>query len=131
MKKVLWLLSIVFMGLNAHAQEIDPVKVAQTQLDFYNQQDLNGFVSVFAEDAEVYFNLGDSAATLIGKPAIKARYGEMFQTYPNNKSTLIGRMVQGNFVFDHEWIDTGSSEFKIVAIYEVESGLIQRCWFAR
>lgn len=122
---------MVFLGIYGNAQEIDPVKVAQLQLDFYNQQDLDGFVNVFAENAEVYFNLGDSTATLNGKPAIRKRYGEMFQKYPKNKSTLIGRMVQGNFVFDHEWINNGNKEFKIIAIYEIESGLIQRCWFAR
>jgi len=79
----------------------------------------------------VFVNLGDSTATMVGKAAIKERYGAMFKKYPTNKSTLIGSMVQGNYVFDHEWINNGEREFKIVAIYEVEKGLIQRCWFAR
>jgi hypothetical protein len=55
----------------------------------------------------------------------------MFKENPQNKSTLMGRMVQGNFVFDHEWITGRDSEFKIVAIYEVKDGLIVRAWFVR
>ena len=62
---------------------------------------------------------------------IHQRYGSMFEKNPNNRSTLIGRMLQGDFVFDHEWIKGRDKEFKILAIYEVKEGLIQRAWFVR
>jgi len=113
------------------AQSTDPVAVVQKQLDTYNAQELEGFVNTFAPDAEVFINLGDSVAGMVGRDQIRARYGQMFRDNPGNKSTLIGRMIQGNFVFDHEWITGRESELKIMAIYEVEDGLIQRCWFAR
>jgi hypothetical protein len=55
----------------------------------------------------------------------------MFRENPQNKSTLMGRMVQGNFVIDHEWITGRESEFRIIAIYEVQDSLIKRAWFVR
>jgi len=129
--RFLCLLTIFLASLLCTGQSTDPVAVVQKQLDTYNAQDLDGFVNTFTAKAEVYINLGDSAAGIVGREAIRKRYGQMFRNNPGNKSTLIGRMVQGNFVFDHEWITGRENEFKIVAIYEVEDGYIKRCWFAR
>jgi hypothetical protein len=113
------------------AQYHDPLTVVQRQLDTYNNQDIDGFAAVFHEDAEVFFNLGDSLPSMKGREEIKERYGQMFRENPNNKSTLMGRMVQGNFVFDHELITGRKEPLKIMAIYEVEEGMIRRCWFVR
>ena len=68
---------------------------------------------------------------MTGSAEIKERYTDMFAKSPENKSTFMGRMVQGSFVFDHEWITGRDSEFKIMAIYEIENGQIIRAWFAR
>ncbi len=107
------------------------MEVAQAQLDAYNNQDIDAFAAVFAEDAEVYRNIGDTIPSMVGRDQIHQRYGSMFESNPDNKSTLMGRMVQGNFVFDHEYITGRNEPFKLMAIYEVEDGLIVRCWFAR
>ena len=108
-----------------------PVAVAQAQLDAYNALDIDAFAAVFAEDAKVYMNLGDTIPAMQGRAEIHKRYGAMFEAYPDNKSTLIGRMVQGNFVFDHEYITGRDEPLQIMAIYEIENGLIARCWFVR
>ncbi|MCH2215793.1 MAG: nuclear transport factor 2 family protein [Flavobacteriales bacterium] len=108
-----------------------PLEVAQTQLDAYNKQDIDAFASVFSENAEVYRNIGDTLPSMVGREEIRKRYGAMFESNPENKSTLMGRMVQGNFVFDHEYITGRSEPFEIMAIYEIEKGKIIRCWFAR
>lgn len=129
--QVLLFASLVLTISLSSAQSSDPVAVVQEQLDTYNAQDIIGFANTFAPDAEVFVNLGDSVAGIVGREEISKRYGQMFKNNPENKSTLIGRMVQGNFVFDHEWITGRKKPLKIVAIYEVENGLIQRCWFAR
>jgi len=76
-------------------------------------------------------NLGDTVPTMKGRDAIHKSYGAMFAANPNNKSILIGRMVQGNFVFDHEYITGRDKPLQIMAIYEVEQGEIVRCWFVR
>jgi hypothetical protein len=108
-----------------------PVEVAQAQLDAYNEQDLEAFTNVFSQDAEVFVNLGDTLPSMKGRGEIRERYGAMFEANPKNKSTLIGRMTQGNFVFDHEWITGRDEPFQLMAIYEIEDGKIIRCWFAR
>lgn len=113
------------------AQSNDPVAIVQRQLDIYNAQDLDAFVEVFSDDVEVYSNLGDPEPAIKGKEELRVRYSKLFENNPENRSTLIGRLVQGNFVFDHEWITGRDNDLSIVAIYEVEEGVIRRCWFAR
>lgn len=75
--------------------------------------------------------LNETEPAMNGREEIRKRYGKMFSENPENRSTLMGRMVQGNYVFDHEWITGREEPFKIMAIYEVKEGLIQRCWFIR
>jgi putative hydrolase of HD superfamily len=129
--RIIFLSILLIIVSLCKAQSTDPVAVVQRQLDNYNAQNLDGFANTFAVDAEVFINLGDSVAGIVGRDQIRERYGRMFRDNPGNKSTLIGRMVQGNFVFDHEWITGRENDLKIMAIYEVEEGLIKRCWFAR
>lgn len=124
------LICTVFAFHSSHAQPT-PVEVAQAQLDAYNAQDIDAFAAVFAEGAEVFMNLGDTVPSMRGRAEIHRRYGKMFADHPNNKSTLIGRMVQGRFVFDHEYITGRDQPLQIMAIYEVEDGMILRCWFVR
>jgi hypothetical protein len=113
------------------ARDPSPVAVVQQQLDSYNAQDIDGFTALFAENAEIFRNIGDIEPAMKGRQAIRASYGKLFRDNPQNRSTLVGRMVQGNFVFDHEWITGRDDEFRIVAIYEVRDGLITRAWFVR
>lgn len=124
-------LIVFFMNQNSFAQDVSPLTVVQKQLDTYNSQDIEGFAAVFAENAQIFRNIGDTEPSMTSREEIYDTYGKMFKEYPQNKSTLTGRIVQGNFVFDHEWITGRDREFKIVAIYEVEDGLIQRAWFVR
>jgi hypothetical protein len=132
MMKYNLLISLCFLVLiKSPAQTASPLEVVQAQLDAYNAQDIDSFTAVFAKDAEIFMNVGDTEPAIKGRAAIQERYGKMFTENPQNKSTLMGRMVQGNFVFDHEWITGRDSEFKIVAIYEVQNGLIVRAWFVR
>lgn len=121
----------VSLCLLAHAQGIPPVAVVQGQLDAYNAQDVDAFADLFAEDAEIFRNIGDEEPYLEGRRKIRKQYKELFKENPQNKSTLIGRIVQGNYVIDHEWITGRAEELKIVAIYEVQNGLIRRAWFVR
>jgi hypothetical protein len=123
---------LYFSSMMSFAQaEKSPVEVVQLQLDAYNKQDLALFCSVFSEDVLVYKNLGDSLPSMRGRAEVEKQYGAMFKKYPSNKSTLIGRMQEGNFVIDHEWITGREKEMRIMALYEVKAGLISRCWFIR
>ena len=125
---------LVLLLVTSHAsiaEDTSPLAVVQRQLDTYNAQDIDGFAAVFAEDAKVFRNIGDTEPTMKGRAEIHVAYGKIFRDNPRNKSTLMGRMVQGNFVLDHELITGRDSEFRIIAIYEVKDGLITRAWFVR
>lgn len=133
MKKWIALIYFSLCFMNVHAQERvpTPLEVVQAQLDAYNKQDVKAFAAVFAADVEVYNQIGDSIPSLSGRASVEKRYAEIFKKYPKNYSTLTARIVEGAYVIDHELVTGRKQPLRIVAIYEVKSGLIQRCWFIR
>lgn len=129
--RFLLMVLVACLSITVNAQTMSPVEVVQKQLDHYNKQETKAFAAMFAEDVLLYQNLGDSTPAVKGRMALEKRYGDIFSKYPMNHCTLLGRMVQGNFVIDHEWITGREQEMRIMAIYEVVDGLIRRCWFIR
>jgi uncharacterized protein (TIGR02246 family) len=105
--------------------------VAQKQLDAYNAQDLDTYVSCFTEDCIVSGLNGTPTET--SREAIKARYAKAFATFPQNKAYLKGRVATGNTVVDHELVirAPGGEQFEIIAIYTFQGGLIARVDFAK
>ena len=105
--------------------------VAQKQLDAYNAQDLDKYVSFFAEDCVVSGLNGTPTET--SRAAIKARYAKAFETFPHNKAELKNRIAVGNTVVDHELVirKPGGEQFEIIAIYSFQDGLISRVDFAK
>jgi hypothetical protein len=127
----LFVFTLLFNKIAAQGVAPSPLSVVQAQLDAYNQQDIKAFVAVFAPDVKIYNQIGDTIPALEGREAVSKRYADLFAKYPNNYSTLSGRIVQGNYIIDHEVISGREQETRIVAIYEVKEGLITRCWFIR
>src|SRR4051812_30219918 len=78
------------------------LEIAHKQLDAYNAQDLDTYVSYFAEDCIVSGLNGTPTETT--RDAIKARYAKAFATFPQNKAYLKGRVAVGNTVVDHELV---------------------------
>ncbi len=107
------------------------LKIAQKQLDAYNAQDLDAYVSFFAEDCIVSGLNGTPTET--SRDAIKARYAKAFAQFPENKAELLNRIVVGSTVVDHEKVirAPGGEEFEIIAIYTFKDGLIGRVDFAK
>ena len=105
--------------------------IAQKQLDAYNAQDLDTYVSYFSEDC-IVSNL-NGTPTETSRDAIKARYAKAFATFPQNKAELKNRIAVGNTVVDHELVirSPGGEEFEIIAIYSFRDGLIARVDFAK
>ena len=124
-------LSITWQSMAQQTSYPSPTEVVQAQLDAYNRQDAKAFALLFAPDIKIYNKLGDEAPSLVGREAVEKRYADLFARYPKNYSTLIGRMIEGDYVIDHEWVTGRETPVKIVAIYEVKQGLITRCWFIR
>jgi hypothetical protein len=106
------------------------VAIAQKQLDAYNAQDLDTYVSYFAADCVVSGLNGVPTET--SRDAIKARYAKAFAQFPQNKAELKSRIAVGNTVVDHELVirTPGGEQFEIIAIYTFKDGLISRVDFA-
>ena len=107
------------------------IDIAQKQLDAYNAQDLDTYVSFFAEDCIVSALNGQPSET--SREAIRARYAKAFAQFPENKAHLKNRIAVGNTVVDHEKVvrAPGGEEFEIIAIYSFRDGLIARVDFAK
>ena len=105
--------------------------VASRQLDAYNAQDLDTYVSYFTEDCIVSGLNGMPTETT--REAIKARYAKAFAQFPQNKAELKNRIVVGNTIVDHEMVirSPGGEQFEIIAIYTFRDGLIARVDFAK
>ena len=105
--------------------------IAQKQLDAYNAQDLDTYVSYFAPDCVVSGLNGTPTET--SRDAIKARYAKAFAQFPHNKAELKNRIAVGNTVVDHELVirKPGAEQFEIIAIYSFKDGLIARVDFAK
>ena len=107
------------------------IDIAQKQLDAYNAQDLDVYVSYFTEDCIVSGLNGTPTET--SRDAIKARYAKAFAQFPQNKAELKNRIAVGNTVIDHELVirAPGGEQFEIIAIYSFQGGLIARVDFAK
>ena len=105
--------------------------IAQKQLDAYNAQDLDTYISYFTEDCIVSGLNGVPTETT--REAIKARYAKAFAQFPQNKAELKNRIVVGNTIVDHELVirAPGGEQFEIIAIYTFRDGLIARVDFAK
>lgn len=79
-----------------------PQEIAQEQLDFYNEQNLDKFCEMFSSDVVVSNYHGQS--NIEGKDAFKNVYQKMFNDHPNNRAELVHRIVIRNKVIDHEKI---------------------------
>lgn len=107
-----------------------PEKLAQKQLDAYNNQDIEAFLAVYDDDVEVRtFPSGE--LTYKGIEKMRARYSALFEANPNQHAALKSRMVKGNIVIDQEYV-TGRSngvETEAIAMYEVAGDKIVKVWF--
>lgn len=106
------------------------VILAQKQLDAYNAQDLEGFLSVYSENVKI-MEFPSNTITTNGIAEMRERYGTLFKENPHNHAALLSRIVKGNKVIDHEHV-TGRAdgiERQAVAIYEIENDKISKVWF--
>lgn len=109
-----------------------PAELAQGQLDAYNAQDVEKFLSFYAPDAVLA--LLNGAVLAEGIEAIRTRHASLFAALPQNKATLLNRIVVGEIcVIDHEDVERapGGERFQVAAIYTIKDGLIARVDFVR
>jgi hypothetical protein len=106
----------------------NPVEIVQENLDFYNQRNIDGFMSSFTDSIALY-TFGKAEPVAKGTEAIRTLYKALFDISPNLYSTILNRSVIGNKVIDHESIvgRKGSQvPIELVMIYEVLDDKIVR-----
>jgi hypothetical protein len=110
--------------------DVKPAEIVGCQLDAYNARDIDAFMACWAEDAQ-YFAFPDTLLAQ-GAQQIRERHAVRFQE-PNLHGKLIARMAVGTMVVDQEIVTRtfpeGTGIVEVIAIYEVEDGLIRKAWF--
>ena len=110
---------------------ISPFDVVDAQFQAYNDQDLEAFCSLYADDAALAdFN---GAITANGAEAIRARHEKLFADFPQNKAELKARVIIGSRVIDHELVarTPGGDTFEVAAIYTISDAKIVRVDFVK
>jgi hypothetical protein len=118
----LLLFSFIIASNKIKAQQVKtPSEVVQENLFFYNQRNIEGFMSSFP-DTIAMFVFGKTEPVANGTDAIRKLYKNLFEDSPKLYSTVLHRSVVGNKVIDHESIigRKGKMEpIEIVMVYEV------------
>lgn len=106
-------------------------KLAQQQLDAYNNRDIDAFLLPYAEDVKVY-NFPDQLQ-FQGLTEMKDLYGRMFVRTPDLHCRLVNRIVMGNTVIDQEEVTISPKDppFRAIAIYKIKDGKIAEVYFIR
>ena len=127
--KLLLLVAFNAVLIQIQAQKAKlPTEVVQENLEFYNQRNIEGFMSSFS-DSITLFTYEKMEPIAKGKDEIKILYKGLFEESPKLHSTILHRAVIGNKVIDHESIKgrRGSKKpIKLVMIYEVSDDKILR-----
>nr|WP_299389153.1 nuclear transport factor 2 family protein [Allomuricauda sp.] len=107
----------------------DSEAVVQTQLEAYNNRDIDAFMDTYSEDIQLY-NFPNML--LQGnRQQMQESYKAFFEKTPNLQCKIQNRIVIGNKVIDHELVTVKDGSINAVAIYEVENGKITRVTFIR
>ncbi|NNK75239.1 MAG: SnoaL-like domain-containing protein, partial [Maribacter sp.] len=108
--------------------EMTPEQVVQKQLEFYNQRDINGFMSLIDHNV-IFFDYSAGHITMSGATACMEFYSKLFEASPNLHSTILHRIGFGNKVIDHELItgrNGNKDAIELILIYEVNKEKIIR-----
>jgi hypothetical protein len=125
---------LAFTFNNLKAQQVIEVlaeKLAQEQLDAYNNRDIEAFILPYAEDVKV-FNFPNELL-YEGRDEMYGLYGRMFSRTPDLHCKLVNRMVMGNTVIDQEevTVQKGEAPMRAIAIYKIRDGKIAEVYFIR
>jgi len=105
--------------------------VVQGQLDAYNAQDLEAFVTFFDDGITISDLNGEP--NLRGLDAYRERHAAMFAQFPGNRAELLSRIVVGDTVIDHERVfrSPEATPFEVAAIYSFAGDKIARVDFVK
>jgi hypothetical protein len=108
------------------------IELAQTQLDAYNEKNIEAFLEVYSKNVQV-MEFPSNHIMYTGIERMREVYSTLFENNPNQHASLRSRIAHQNIVIDHEYI-TGRAngiEIEAVAMYEIENGKIAKVWFIK
>ena len=109
---------------------MSPEDIVQKQVEYYNNHDLDGFISMYDDSIELY-TINNTNPDLTGMSELKKKYNERFKN-PNLHVTIINRIKKDNFIIDEEYVEGISDNVIIVvAIYEIKNEKIRKVVFIR
>jgi len=139
-KLIRWILILtVFNSMSIEAQEYtepekQAIKVVDQQLNAYNNQDIEAFIATYHPKVEIY-NFPNELK-YIGRDKLKQNYIGMFESLKCLNASSKKRIVLNNTVIDHELAQMCKKDknivdkrFEVIAVYEIEDGLIKRVMF--
>lgn len=111
-----------------------PEQVVQRQVNAYNARNMEAFLATYSDNIEVYNY--PNRLTMKGKEVMRKGYGGMFKNLTKLHCKIVNRITLGNKVIDSEnvigfpgWEKNGPA--RVVAVYTVKDGLIQKVTFIR
>ena len=109
-----------------------PEQIVQAQVDAYNSRNISDFINCHAPDIEL-FSFPENTPYATGRAGLKEIYQDVFENSPDLHAEITNRIVMGNTVIDHEKVTgrKGIDSLIIIAIYEIENGLIAKARFIR
>jgi len=110
----------------------DPALIAQQQLDYYNEKQIDKFCELFSDDIVVSNYQG--TASIEGKETFRQTYERLFADFPQNRADLLHRIVIKNRVLDHEKVFRSGGDsptFECVAVYTIVNERITRIDFIK
>lgn len=111
---------------------MSPEAIVQKQVNAYNTRDIDQFAACHHPEVEL-FNFAETVPFTVGTTKLYAVYQDIFERSPNLNTEILHRIVLGNRVIDHERITgrKGVDLLEMIAIYEIEDGLIRKAHFMR
>jgi uncharacterized protein (TIGR02246 family) len=106
--------------------KIEKVDVIDKLVEAYNSRNARAFADLFDEKAIAYEHPNQISQN--GREEIYKRYVDVFAQFPQNHSEILYRVIIKNRVIDHELVSRSpqGEPFQVIAIYEIENGLIKR-----
>jgi hypothetical protein len=106
-----------------------PAEVVNAQLDAYNARDIDAFAATYAEDVCMY-RMPHSKLVFRGRPQIVEHYGGKTFKNAGLHAQILGRLVIGSKVIDHErTVGLRPEPVEIMVVYEIHNELIHAVWF--
>lgn len=126
MKKII--LIILFFGFSfGFSQSKNPEKIVQTQVEAYNNRDIEAFLDTYDDNIKIY----DYPNTFRyeGKEKMRKIYASLFKEVPNLFCEIKKRIIIDNKVIDEEYVRVNDKYVSAVAIYEVKDNKIIKVTF--